>query len=330
MYRILSSVLTLAILLLLVGASSFYIGTGLMMKKLSSQETSFNEKIASLEQQLNDVNSQLQNGQKQITQLSIDTLNSHIPTAELQRRQEVIVQQSKEDTLTNIVERTTPGVVSIVVSKDVPQLEVVYQNPFGDDPFFKNFGFQVPVYRQKGTIRQKVGAGTGFLITRDGYILTNKHVVDDSAAIYTVLLANGDQKQAKVIYRDSNQDIALIKIDGSHTPLMLGDSTTSKLGETVVAIGNALGEYNNSVSVGIISGLDRTIQAADSRGRIETIKGVIQTDAAINRGNSGGPLINLEGKVIGINVATVAGSNNISFAIPINIAKSILVSVLEK
>ena len=212
----------------------------------------------------------------------------------------------------------------------MPQLQISYENPFGDDPFFKDFDIRVPVYRQNGTTKQKVGAGSGFLVSQNGYILTNKHVVTDDAASYTVLLSTGKQIAARVVYKDSDDDLAIIKIEGQNYPTVdLGDSSQLKLGQSVVAIGNALGEYNNSVSVGIISGLNRTITAGDSRGRAEQLTGVIQTDAAINPGNSGGPLIALSGKVIGINVATVMGSNSISFSIPINEIKDVIKDVVR-
>lgn len=242
---------------------------------------------------------------------------------------EAVRQKSQDELLQAAVAKVTPAVVSIVISKDVPKLEIVYENPFGNDPFFKDFNFRVPVYRQKGTQHEKVGAGTGFLITKDGYIITNKHVVADTAADYTVLLSDGSQKPAQVVYKDSVHDLAVIKIEGSgFTTMELGNSDNLNLGQTVFAVGNALGEYNNSVSVGIISGLDRTIQALGAAG-VEELKGVIQTDAAINPGNSGGPLLNLDGQAVGVNVATVVGSNNISFSIPIKIVRDIISNQLK-
>lgn len=242
---------------------------------------------------------------------------------------QVIHQKSQDELLTAAVSKVTPSVVSIVISKDVPQLEVAYENPFGNDPMFKDFGIQVPVYRQIGTTRKQVGAGTGFIITSDGYILTNRHVVSDKTADYTALLSNGKQESARVIYIDPNNDVAIVKIDGKFTPVLLGDSAGLQLGQSVIAIGNALGEYNNSVSVGIVSGLNRSIQASGG-GTSEQLSGVIQTDAAINPGNSGGPLLDLNGKVVGINVATVQGSSNISFSIPINTVKGIIKQVLGR
>ncbi len=191
---------------------------------------------------------------------------------------------------------------------------------------------QVPVYTQKGTEHKKVGAGTGFIVSADGFILTNKHVVADDSADYTVLLSNGKQKPAKVIFKDPSNDLAVVKIEGSGYPAVtLGDSNSLKLGQAVFAVGNALGEYSNSVSVGVISGLNRTVQASDSSNNsVETLNGIIQTDAAINPGNSGGPLSNLNGEVLGVNVATSQGASNISFSIPINQVKQTIKFVLGK
>lgn len=244
-------------------------------------------------------------------------------------RQEIIKEKTQDEVLIAAVARVAPAVVSLVVTKDVPQLEVVYVNPFGDDPYFKNFGFRIPQYRQRGTEEKKVGAGTGFIIRSDGYILTNRHVVEDKEARFTVLLSNGVQELADVVYRDSDHDVAILKINRKGlNAVTFGNSATLKLGQSVFAVGNALGEYNNSVSVGVISGLNRTILATSSLGS-ETLEGVIQTDAAINPGNSGGPLSNFDGSVVGVNVATVVGSENISFAIPANLVKSIIAKVLK-
>lgn len=244
---------------------------------------------------------------------------------EFASRPEIIAAQ--DEVLISVVSDAVPAVVSIVVSKDVPLLEIEYTNPFGDH--FRDFDFRVPSYRQVGTEEQQVGAGTGFLIHSDGYILTNRHVVDDPEAEYTTLLSSGEQKTARVVYRDETYDLAILKIDGAaEQPLQFGDSSELRLGQTVTTIGNALGEYENSVSVGIISGLDRTIRAQDNNGRIITLENVIQTDVAINRGNSGGPLLDLSGKVIGINVAMDRFANNIAFAIPINAVKPILDDIL--
>lgn len=237
---------------------------------------------------------------------------------------------SKQTQLTDTVAKVASSVVSIVISKNVPQYDVTYVNPFGNDPMFQGFNLQVPVYTQKGVSNQKIGAGSGFIVGSSGYIITNKHVVFDDTAEYTVLLPKGVQKTATVVYKDPNNDMAIIKIAGSGYPVLpLGNSDALQAGQSVVAIGNALGEFNNSVSVGIISGLNRTIEAVQEDGSVETLNNVIQTDAAINPGNSGGPLLDLNGNVVGINVATVSGSNNISFSIPINSLKSVIYKNLK-
>lgn len=238
--------------------------------------------------------------------------------------------QSQESQLTAAVAKAAPAVVSIIVSKGVPLLEVKdYVDPFGDDADFYNSEFKVPVFGEAGTTVQEVGAGSGFILTSDGYILTNNHVVSDTDAQYTVQLASGEKKSAQVVHRDSAKDIAILKISGEkYSNLQLGDSSDLKLGQTVAAIGNALGEYDNSVSVGIISGLNRTIEAVNPEGDIERMTGVVQTDAAINRGNSGGPLLDLSGRAVGINVAMELGANNISFAIPINEIKPVIERVI--
>ncbi len=238
---------------------------------------------------------------------------------------------TQDQPLPTAVAKVAPSVVSIVVSKNVPKVEVRYENPFANDPTYQGINIQVPVYHQTGTQSEEVGAGSGFIVRSDGYILTNKHVVSDTGATYTALLSTGVKKTATVIYRDPDNDLAIIKIDGSGYPTVIfGDSSKLVLGQTVAAIGNALGEYSNSVSVGIVSGLNRTIDATDeSGGSGEKLTGVIQTDAAINPGNSGGPLLDLSGNVVGINVATVSGSNNIAFSIPINDVKSTTAKILN-
>ncbi len=278
------------------------------------------KRLQAVEERLYRTEEQLQKLSERMEQLSQAT--STTPTI---IKQEIIKSEpNQEELLTAAVAQVAQAVVSIVVSKDVPKLEIEYINPFGDDPFFRDFGIRIPVYRQKGVTEKKVGAGTGFLVRSDGYIITNRHVVSDEQAKYTVLLSTGKQEAAEVVYRDPQYDIAILRIAGKDYPYVrLGDSDKLKLGQTVFAVGNALGEYNNSVSVGIISGLNRTIEAADGR-QIEKISGVIQTDAAINPGNSGGPLVDLSGKVIGVNVATVRGSENIGFAIPVKVVKQIL------
>lgn len=236
---------------------------------------------------------------------------------------------TREEAITKAVEKVSPSVVSIIVTKDLPVIERYFQeyNPFGDDDFFRQFfgdefNFQVPQYRQKGTEKQEVGGGTGFIVSSEGLILTNKHVVADKEAEYTVLTNEGEKIPARVLSRDPVGDIAVLKIDKSNLPAVkLGNSDNLKIGQTVIAIGNALGEFRNTVSVGIISGLKRSLTATSGLGQSEELAEVIQTDAAINQGNSGGPLLNLNGEVIGINVAMAVGAENIGFSLPINSVK---------
>ncbi len=237
-----------------------------------------------------------------------------------------------EQRIIDVVEQSSNSVVSIVISKDIPVFEKYYINPFQGLPedwfeFFGPWSLQIPQYREKGTEKQEIGGGTGFIVSGDGLILTNKHVVKDKDASYTVYLNNGSKYEAKVLALDPVDDIALIKIEANNLPVLkLGDSDGIRVGQTVVAIGNALGEFRNTVSVGVISGLSRSVIASDAYGNIEFIDNVIQTDAAINLGNSGGPLINLKGEVIGINTAIASGAENIGFTIPINRAKKAMES----
>lgn len=246
-------------------------------------------------------------------------------------RREYIREQSQEELLTAAVAKVVPAVVAIAVTQDVPKYEVIYVNPFGDDPNYKDVDIRVPRYVQKGTEAQKVSSGSGFLISLNGHIVTNKHVLEDGENIhYTVLLSDGTQKEAQVLYKDAEYDIALLKIIGTNYKYVeFGDSGKTQLGQSVFAIGNSLGEYSNTVSVGIISGLDRSVTASEADGTVEVLKGVIQTDAAINMGNSGGPLVDLTGKVVGVNVAMIRSSENIGFSIPINVVRNIVQPILR-
>jgi serine protease Do len=183
-----------------------------------------------------------------------------------------------------------------------------------------------------GNTQQTEGAGTGMIVSSDGLILTNRHVVDDTSANYTVVLNDGKSYPATVVSRDTTNDLAFVRIKASGLPTVtLADSSQVQVGQRVVAIGNALGQFQNTVTDGIISGLSRGVTAGDSSGvtnSTEQLQNLFQTDAAINPGNSGGPLVNLDGQVVGINTAVAGqGAQNIGFAIPINEAKSALASV---
>ncbi|MFW0837590.1 MAG: S1C family serine protease [Candidatus Komeilibacteria bacterium] len=235
-------------------------------------------------------------------------------------------------TVEQIVAQSSPAVVSIVGSKDI----VINQNNmFPFDSWF-DFGWPFVVPQQPDnneqppqTQRQQIGAGSGFIISADGLILTNRHVVEDVTADYTVTTADGITYEATVLGRDTFNDLAIIKIDGKNLPVLkLGDSDKVQIGETVVAIGNALGEYSNTVTTGIVSGLGRDVVAGNGQSS-EKLAGVIQTDAAINPGNSGGPLINMHGDVIGINTAMNSQGQLIGFALPINTAKQVVDSVKQ-
>jgi len=244
---------------------------------------------------------------------------------------------SEESRIIDVVEKASPAVVSIVITKDVPVIEQYYQefDPFSDDffnDFFGNngFRFRIPQQKQNGTEKREVGGGSGFFISADGYVVTNKHVVDDDKAEYTVLTNDGKKYDAEILAKDGTLDVAILKVKGGGFPyLSFGDSDKLKPGQTVIAIGNALAEFRNSISVGVVSGLSRSVVAGDMFGRSEQLDGVIQTDAAINPGNSGGPLLDIAGRVVGVNVAVSRGAENIGFALTSNTVKSIADSVKQ-
>ena len=169
-----------------------------------------------------------------------------------------------------------------------------------------------------GRVFTSEGAGTGFIVTSDGYIVTNKHVVSDEVAEYTVFTTDGKSFPARVVARDPLNDLAVIKVEAEGLPVVdLGNSDDLKIGQWVIAIGNALGEFQNTVTVGVVSAKERRIQVEGG-----VLEGLLQTDAAINSGNSGGPLVNVGGQLVGINTAIAGGAEGIGFAIPINAVKN--------
>jgi len=181
--------------------------------------------------------------------------------------------------------------------------------------------------QEEGIVDQSQNIGSGFVVGADGVIITNQHVVSDTDADYVVVTEDGQEYQVLEILRDDLNDIAVIKIDIQEeelSPLTLGDSDELLVGQSIVAIGTPLGQYAGSATTGIISGLERSVTASAGwfGSTAKTYEDVIQMDAAINPGNSGGPLIDSKGEVIGINFATTAGADNISFAIPINKVKN--------
>ena len=220
------------------------------------------------------------------------------------------------------IKEVMPAVVSIAISKD---LKEVQKEIASEMPYLPNIGnhFEIPKEMIDAHGRVKIGGGSGFIVRENGIILTNKHVIMDPMAEYTVITSQNNECQAKILARDPINDVAILKIDVEEklSIVKLGNSSDAELGQTVIAIGNALGIFKNTVSSGIISGLSRSISAqADQTAPPQEMRGLIQTDAAINPGNSGGPLVNIYGEAIGINAAIVFGAQNIGFAIPINSA----------
>ncbi len=255
------------------------------------------------------------------------TLNT-IQNDEITTTKTVLVESSS---LIEAIDKLTPAVVSIVASKEL----ALVQSPFGLFDFFSGLERQ---QAPQTNGKQKVGGGTGFIIKEDGLVLTNKHVVVDSGAEYTVILSDGTQMFAEVLSLDPVSDLAVVQlftdeqrsVKPSDLPTSeLGDSSSLRVGSRVIAIGNALSEFSNTTTFGIISGLGRSIQASDGRGRSSQLSDLLQTDASINPGNSGGPLANLDGQVIGINTAVAQSADGIGFAIPINEAKVVVDSVLK-
>ncbi len=235
-----------------------------------------------------------------------------------------------------IVEKVMPSVVSIVISKHLEDLEK--ELPKEMFPFIpEGAGGRRPGIGKgagAGTLKipsdmvdkngmVQVGGGSGTVVAPDGLILTNKHVVADRRAAYTVILDGDRRFPAEILSRDPINDVAILKIGAGGLPfLKLGDAAKLKLGQSVIAIGNALGIFRNTVSLGIVSGLSRSVTAqAEPDAAPQEMRGLIQTDAAINPGNSGGPLVDKNCLVVGVNTAVVSGAQSIGFAIPVNAAR---------
>lgn len=253
-------------------------------------------------------------------------------TKEEEIKQESIRQIIQEDSaVIDVVEKNSPAVVSITISKDISIQRSQLYDPFG---WYELFGQDMESFGDDGSQddeesnKTKVGSGSGFIITKDGMIVTNKHVVSDQSAEYTVITSDGKEHLAKILAMDPINDIAIIKIEGQdYQTLNLGDSDTLRIGQTVLAIGNSLGEFSNTVSKGIVSGLGRSVTASGGGGQSEKLSNIIQTDAAINPGNSGGPLLDMSGEVIGVNVAMAQGAQSIAFSIPANQIKKVIEQV---
>lgn len=225
-------------------------------------------------------------------------------TVDTVKQKEIILQN--DNIISDIAKRVGPSVVSIVTKQ-------TQQGVFGDT-------------------REAEGAGTGVILTKDGLVLTNRHVVPSGVSSVSVVLSDGTKLDAKVLARDSLNDIAFLKLKSAKDLKVaeLGDSSQMKVGDSVIAIGNALGQFQNTVTTGIISGIGRPITAQSEDGAgVENLRGLFQTDAAINPGNSGGPLVDMNGRVIGINTAVAGNAQNIGFSIPINDVKASIDSVQE-
>lgn len=224
---------------------------------------------------------------------------------------------SQSELIASIAKNINPSVVSIVTKKTTTSY----------DPFYSIFGGQ--------SSQSTTGAGTGIILSSDGVVVTNKHVVPEGTNDISITTSNGKTyDKVTVLARDprSNYDVAFLKISGVNDlkPAKLGDSSKMQVGDSVVAIGNALGEFQNTVTSGIISGLGRPIIAGNTAsGSVESLNNLFQTDAAMNSGNSGGPLVNMNSEVIGINTAVAGDAQNIGFSIPINDIKSQIGSVLK-
>lgn len=229
--------------------------------------------------------------------------------ANIDSSRQMIVQEG--EVIADVAQKASPSVVSIVTEQQSTVQSLFYGNQ----------------------TRKSQAAGTGVIIDASGYILTNKHVVPEGITNLGIVTYDGTEYQnVKVVGRDPLNDLAIIKVaePKDFVPAKLGNSDSVRVGHKVIAIGNALGQFQNTVTSGIISGIGRPIEASSEEGALtEQLTNLFQTDAAINSGNSGGPLINYNGEVIGINTAVAADAQNVGFAIPINETKGIIASVQE-
>ncbi len=274
-------------------------GQGNVVKRDNPDQVSVTLPIKTFGEMVNDIKDSLGINKK------LDALKTQAQREEnpLFSRQEIV---SQESAVTKVVEASSASVVSIIVKQ------------VGFDPF-------------SGPVSSEEGIGTGFIVDKTGLIVTNAHVVSDTESDYSVVLKDGTTYEVIDIDLDEGSDLAIIEIAGKDLPtLQLGDSGKLKVGQTAIAIGNALGKFSNTVTVGVVSGVARELTASGAFGEAKNYENVIQTDAALNPGNSGGPLLNTAGQVIGINVATTRGADNIGFAIPVNVLKPILEGFLKE
>ena len=224
---------------------------------------------------------------------------------------------TEENVVTSVAEKVSPAVVTVSYKRETPVMEQYFLDPFG------MFGGR----RATGEVdTEQVDIGSGFIVDKSGLVVTNKHVVSaGTPSDYKIVLKDDSEHQVEKIWRDPVNDLAILKISGDEfDAIEMGDSDKIKVGNFVVAIGTALGEFRHTVTTGVVSGLGRGITAGNGFAGAEKLDNVIQTDAAINPGNSGGPLLNSVGQVIGVNVAVSQVANNIGFALPINVVKESL------
>lgn len=229
---------------------------------------------------------------------------------------------NEKNQITKTVKKVMPSVVSIVLKKSKDAIEEQLQAEQKANHTKTRIEIPEEKIDEHGLV--EVGGGSGFVIDSSGIILTNRHVIEEKEVLYFVVTHDNRTYEAELLAKDPVDDIAILKVNPARRlpAIKLGDSSKVELGQTVLAFGNALGLFKDTVSSGIISGLSRAVSAREEEGSsVQEMRGLIQTDAAINPGNSGGPLVNIYGRVIGINAAVVATAENISFAIPINVAK---------
>lgn len=252
--------------------------------------------------------------------LKWDTIGRYLPqqsTSSITSPEKIKV-VSEESVVTDVVDKVSPSVVTVSISSTRSIGSIFDVNPFDPLGGSSNYPGVKPKTEQD--------IGSGFIVSTDGLIVTNKHVVSDTTVKYKAITKDNKSFDVVKIYRDPSNDISILKINAAGlNPVTMGDSSALKVGQMAIAIGTALGEFRNTVTVGVISGLGRGITAGSPfEGSVERLDNVIQTDAAINPGNSGGPLLNSSGQVIGIDTAVSQEGQNIGFAIPINVVKDAL------
>lgn len=252
--------------------------------------------------------------------ISLGQLNGVLPVLPQKQTTGMVLPDNKEinkdSKIISAIKQSIPSVVTIKATtiSSGYSIEIDPFNPFR------------PFRRVPQTRRTEANIGSGFIVSAGGLIITNRHVVAEENTRYSVITNDDKEYPVRQIYRDSANDLAILKIDApSLKPIQLGDSARLELGQEVLAIGTPLGEFTNTVTAGIISGLGRGITTGSRyEGYVERLENVIQTDAAINPGNSGGPLLNANGEVIGVNTAIAVEGQNIGFAIPVNVVKQLL------